>query len=477
MALSRITLPVSYYGSPVAGKPIPFGKIYIGLPDLNPRIEANRLPLVIIQEDGVEVNIAPNEQPLETNAGGYISYQGSVVEVRVDGDYSIAVDDQNDDQQYYFPKVFDAIDDQDAFYQAANFFENDPSSTSNAYVILSPNTPRQTQYIDGQLIVFRPSDPNSGASTIEIIGDAGGLGAKTATLGDGVSAIPDNFFSTLYDYYFRYDENLDVLRFSEIQIIASQLAPDAKLPPFHKTIEISNGTDTDNDIDIGVGFAKSIDNLFSMEVTAEFTKQMDANWAEGDNGGGFPSGLTRTDDTWYRLFLIAKPDGTVDAGFDTDADAANLLADAAGYNYYRRIGWVLNETAAIKEFFNNDDRFEWKERVLDVEYNGSFPTARTAFDTNCPPDTYGKFSIAGQRNTTGETYVIITETRGDDITPSKTDGFDMFLQKDAGFESEESNVSEIQRYVDSSSQIQGRGSAADIQYDQFSLGWRDYFRD
>ena len=363
MALSRVSLPFSYYGSPNFGRPVPFAKIYVGSPDLDPRVLANRLPLVVIQENGTEVNIAPNEQPLLTGAGGYIEYQGSVVEVRVDGDYAIAVDDQNDAQQYYSPQVFDAIDDQDAFYQAANFFENNAASASNAYVIESPNTPRQTQYIDGQLIVFRPSDVNSGASTIEIIGESGGLGAKTATLADGVSALPQFFFNTNYDYYFRYDEALDVLRYSEIEVKPSAF-PTPFTPQGHifglKTANSSG--DVTNDIETGAGQARDTTDTVTIVNTAAFIKQIDANWAAGNNAGGFPSGLTLTVSTWYRYFIIMQPDGTIDFGWDTDANALNLIADAPAYVYFRQIAWHYWEpTNNILLYTQEGDYFQYDE--------------------------------------------------------------------------------------------------------------------
>jgi hypothetical protein len=41
----------------------------------------------------------------------------------------------------------------------------------------------------------------------------------------------------------------------------------------------------------------------------------------------------------------------IDAGFDSDASATNLLSDASSYSLYRQIGWVLNDGAgAIVKF-------------------------------------------------------------------------------------------------------------------------------
>jgi len=50
------------------------------------------------------------------------------------------------------------------------------------------------------------------------------------------------------------------------------------------------------------------------------------------------------------MFLIFRPNGGVDGGFDTAIDASNLLADtnvqAAGYLFYRRIWTGKTETAS-----------------------------------------------------------------------------------------------------------------------------------
>ena len=117
---------------------------------------------------------------------------------------------------------------------------------------------------------------------------------------------------------------------------------------------ISNGTDTDHDIDIADGacsFKDGSGNFRSFECLTNTTKQIDVNWAEGDNDGGFPSGLTLAIDTEYNFFIIGKDDGTIDAGFDISITAANLLADATDYDWYRRIGSVFTDGSSnIRNF-------------------------------------------------------------------------------------------------------------------------------
>ena len=67
-------------------------KIYVGEPD-NPNPRTSQKEIRLVQEDGTSV-IA--QQPIRTNAGGIPVYNGSVVALDVDGDYSLAIDDSND---------------------------------------------------------------------------------------------------------------------------------------------------------------------------------------------------------------------------------------------------------------------------------------------------------------------------------------------------------------------------------------------
>ncbi len=101
----------------------------------------------------------------------------------------------------------------------------------------------------------------------------------------------------------------------------------------------SVGTDTDHDIDIAIGTGRADDDSFGIALESAITKQIDANWAEGTDAGGFPSGLSLSADTEYHIFILGQkvPPYKVDAGFDTSTAAVNLLADATEFDVYRRI--------------------------------------------------------------------------------------------------------------------------------------------
>lgn len=91
MSLNFVSNPYPYYNARNQGKPIFNGKIYVGVPDLDPTIVANQLPLTAKQQDGTKVPIA---QPVSTNSGGYaVDSSGSLVVLLVDGNYSIRIND------------------------------------------------------------------------------------------------------------------------------------------------------------------------------------------------------------------------------------------------------------------------------------------------------------------------------------------------------------------------------------------------
>lgn len=122
MTNNILRIPYDFYFFPDKGKPIALGKVYIGKPDLNPKILANRKDVILRQEDGTEVTIQPSGQPLRTGAGGGILFEGSPVEVLVNGNYSIRVDDSQDSQVYFFENVLDAepLTVENAFVKYAN---------------------------------------------------------------------------------------------------------------------------------------------------------------------------------------------------------------------------------------------------------------------------------------------------------------------------------------------------------------------
>jgi len=131
--------------------------------------------------------------------------------------------------------------------------------------------------------------------------------------------------------------------------------------------QLSNDTDTAHDILVGVGTARDNADAVMIKLATAIAKQIDVNWAAGDDAGGFPSGLTLTADTWYHVFAIHNTAlGTIDAGFDTSLTATNLLSDATGYSAFRLVGSVLTDSSSnILNFIQSGEYFYWKDPILD----------------------------------------------------------------------------------------------------------------
>lgn len=108
----------------------------------------------------------------------------------------------------------------------------------------------------------------------------------------------------------------------------------------------------DTDIQPGTWKAETTGNIY--KVSSTITKRISDDWEEnpGVSHGGFPSGLTVAINTWYHKFLLGKPDGTSDAGYDVALDASNLMADASGSGYtdYKRVGSIYTLPTRIAKF-------------------------------------------------------------------------------------------------------------------------------
>jgi hypothetical protein len=103
MALNIVALPQEYIPDFNQGRPLFNAQIYVGIPDLDPEIPANRKTVTLRQESGDTVNVP---QPIRTSSGGVPTYNGSPAQILVDGNYSIKVLDRYGAQQYYYANYF-----------------------------------------------------------------------------------------------------------------------------------------------------------------------------------------------------------------------------------------------------------------------------------------------------------------------------------------------------------------------------------
>jgi len=116
-----------------------------------------------------------------------------------------------------------------------------------------------------------------------------------------------------------------------------------------------------------------------LALDTALTKDLAAPWVVGNGNGGRAGALTA--DTWYHVFLIKHANGTVDAGFDTSITASNLLT-ASTYDYYRRVGSIYYETAAIRLFVQIGRDFLWDSPHSDTN---AVPVVYTPVTLLTPP--------------------------------------------------------------------------------------------
>jgi len=145
---------------------------------------------------------------------------------------------------------------------------------------------------------------------------------------------------------------------------------------------MSNDTDTDHDILVGVGVVRDVADAVNIELTSAITKQIDASWAAGDDAGGLSSSLTLSADTWYHVHAIIVS-GSADIGFDTSVTAANLVTDHSA-TAYRRIGSVLTDSSSnIIQFQQFGDEFIYDSKISNLS-SGSPGTTRLTQTVSTP---------------------------------------------------------------------------------------------
>ena len=104
----------------------------------------------------------------------------------------------------------------------------------------------------------------------------------------------------------------------------------------------NNGTDTEHDIDVAAGTARSDDDTGNVILTSAITKQIDAAFAEGTNQGGLDTGTVAAD-TVYHIFAISKADGTADALFSLSKTTPTL---PSGFTLQKRIGTIATDSSS-----------------------------------------------------------------------------------------------------------------------------------
>ena len=235
------------------------------------------------------------------------------------------------------------------------------SGVVNALNLVSAQYNFQTpqQYYDGMRVRCLPAATNTGAAFINVAS----LGNIAIKLPDGVSD-PDSgdiVQGVMTDFYYSFSLG--------VMILAGSVSSPASFPQNYLTGFQANYS-VNTQFTVAQGQCTTSDNEHVVTTNAPWTKLITANWTPGNGNGGFPSALVLLQDTFYKFFIISKPDGTFDFGFDTDPNAVNLLADAgpSGFTRARRLHYLKTDPLAttITEMDNTGDYYTYYSTINDI---------------------------------------------------------------------------------------------------------------
>lgn len=231
----------------------------------------------------------------------------------------------------------------------------------------------------------------------------------------------------------------------------------------------NNALDATNSIDFSTGQAIDSTNV-SMASLPALTKQLNANWAAGNNQGMRYSGAGIANTT-YHLYAVWKAGG-VDPDYyaDPSASAATALGHlqaetgGASYAYVRRIGSIVRAAGAIKAFIQDGDQFYWNSSSLTADYTGG-ARAKSALTVAVPSGirVQAIFQAVALNNGSSDKSVIVFDGVNTNIQQYFTNGSSVGITTGAGT---------LRQFTDTSAQIQlqvtnaGTGTL-------YTLGWVD----
>lgn len=233
--------------------------------------------------------------------------------------------------------------------------------------------------------------------------------------------------------------------------------------------------DTEHDISIAAGECSDSTNTVIIKSSSSIIKKIDEDWEEGTGKGGFPSGLTLSINTTYHLFAISKTDGTVDYGFDTSLSATNLLADATGYTYYRRIWSVITDSSSnIINYDQFGENCYLKTPILATETTLTGSRQLVSLVVPSGIQTIALINYKFSITTTGSRHLYLVYPGSADIAPSITTApLATASSTDLVGDGVLSKYDNYMLLTNTSSQIAARSDDADCVLNIATLGWMD----
>ena len=319
------------------------------------------------------------------------------------------------------------------------------SSTGSGAAYLFAAAQTLSAYYDGLIIGFDANFTNTGAATLNV----DSVSADPIKKHGGQALVADDIQAG--------QKVIVVHDGTNWQMVTP--ATTAGVPQdYINGLELSNGTDATNDIDIAVGAAADLNNILMMVRSSVLVKRLDAAWEVGTGNGGRDTGSI-ADGVWH-LWLIARSDtGVVDALFSLSATTPTLPGGGA-YDRRHRIGAVHRVSGTILAFTQEGD-----EILLDIplnELDSSDPGTSAVPTTVTVPTGIRCQAILSiyVRDATASavTHVLVTSPHQADPAPSST-VFTFFVYTATDDLESSSGVHGLWR-VNTSAQIRTRIGAA-----------------
>ncbi len=137
-----------------------------------------------------------------------------------------------------------------------------------------------------------------------------------------------------------------------------------------------------DDIEIGVGVARNIQDTFTIEVMAPLTKKLDEVFAAGADNGMRDSSASLGAAKWFNLYLLSQASGiTMTDLFATPKATTESLTDSlpTGWDRHSFVGAIYWNGGGIDDFYHRGKEFRWKIPVTTVDNStgvaGVFETA------------------------------------------------------------------------------------------------------
>lgn len=275
------------------------------------------------------------------------------------------------------------------------------TGSANAYVVSTGLS--LTALPSFSTFIIRPNFTNTGAATLNV----DGLGAKALSRNGqalkGGELVSGRVYTVTYDG-------------TKFQIVGDTREADQSGYLYGLTLS-NNGSDATNDIDIAAGSAIDSTGAVMIVLAAGITKQLDAAWAVGTNAGGLDTGSIAN--TTYHVWLIMRSDtGVVDVLFSTSASSPTMPTN---YDYKRRIGSIIRESAAIVAFSQDGDTFLRRIPINDVSTNNPGTSAVTpTLSVPAGIKVEALLAIATSNTTPVNAYGLLTSPDQADTVPAIT---------------------------------------------------------